>query len=344
MYKFLIRPFLFNFNAEAAHNLTFSLLTIVRHIPLGRAIMRLFYKHDSPELAKDVFGIHFPNPVGLAAGLDKNGDHYNELSDCGFGFVEIGSITPGPQPGNPKPRLFRIPKDYAIINRMGINNCGVRKAIDHIQNNPPEGIIAVSLAKSTSSESEEAAIKDFGDSFSLMYDFADMFVLNISCPNVQGVEALQDVDTLSDIVDNLLSLRLTYDNYKPILLKLSPDLPHSQVDDILDYCMMSGVDGIVASNTTRSRDGLTIPDAKIKEIGNGGLSGAPLFPKSLALVKYIHAYTKGRLPIVGVGGIMSPEEAKAMFDAGASLIEIYSSFIYNGPSIVKKILKSMETK
>lgn len=344
MYKYLLRPFLFKFNAETAHNLVLSLLTLVRNIPLGRTILRLFLKKDSPSLAREVFGIKFPNPIGLAAGLDKNAEHYNELSDCGFGFVEVGSLTLKAQNGNSKPRVFRIPKDGAIINRMGINNCGVRKAIEHIQSNPPDCILAISLAKNTCSTSEEEIIRDYETSLALSYDFANFFVLNISCPNVVGSEALQDIDLLSSVVDRLLVLRLTYDKYKPILLKLSSDIPHSKLNEILDYCMLSGVDGIVAGNTTLKRDGLTISKDRIDEIGNGGLSGAPLYSKNLDLIKYIAEYTHHRIAIIGVGGIMSPEQAEEMLNAGASLLEIYTGFIYEGPSIVKHIIKHLGRK
>src|SRR5574344_1103876 len=344
MYKFLLRPIFFKFYAETAHNLVLSLLTVLRHIPLGRTFLRLFLKKDSPALAREVFGINFPNPIGLAAGLDKNAEHYNELSDCGFGFIEVGSLTLEAQNGNPRPTVFSITKDRAIINRMGINNCGVRKAIAHIQSNPPDCILAISLAKNTSSTSEEEIIRDYETSLALSYDFADFFVLNISCPNVVGTEALQDIDLLSSVLDRLLVLRLTYDKYKPIWLKLSPDIPHPQLNEILDYCMLSGVDGIVAGNTTRKRDGLTLSKDKIDEIGNGGLSGAPLYSKNLDLVKHIAEYTHHRLPIIGVGGIMNPQQAEEMRNAGASLLEIYTGFIYEGPSIVKHIIKYLGRK
>ena len=276
-------------------------------------------------MEREVFGIRFRNPVGLAGGLDKNGEHYNELADFGFGFIEIGSLTPEPQPGNPKPRLFRVVKDKAIINRMGINNKGVRNAVEHLKKDRPKVIVAGNISKNTSSINDDAA-KDYESAFALLYDFVDMFVLNISCPNVVGLSALQDVSFLADIVDKLLNI------------KVSPDIPHQQLDEIIDYAMMSGIDGIVAGNTTRSRDGLkSLSAEEIEEIGNGGLSGAPLYEKNLALVRYIHDKTRGRLPIIGVGGIMSGPQAAEMLDAGASLVEIYTGFIYEGPAIVRKI-------
>lgn len=342
MYKHLLKPILFCFNPETAHNLTFSGLAFLRHVPFARSIIRAIYKRDYPKLEKEVFGIRFPNPVGLAGGLDKNGEFYNDMANFGFGFVEIGSLTPKPQDGNARPRCWRVPGDKALINRYGINNKGVRNAVEHLKKERPEVIVAANISKNTSSINEEAA-KDYETSFGLLYDFVDMFVVNISCPNVVGLTSLQDISFLSEIVDKLLALRMYYDEYRPILLKVSPDLSHQQLDEIIDYSLRSGIDGIVAGNTTRSRDGLTsISQEKIEEIGNGGMSGAPVHQKNLDLVKYIHSRSDGKLPIIGVGGIMSPEQAKAMLDAGASLIEIYSGFVYEGPSLIKKINKFLE--
>ncbi len=343
MYKHLIRPILFRFNPETAHNMTFKGLSVLRHIPFAQSIVRAICKKDYPKLEKEVFGIKFPNPVGLAGGLDKNGEYYNDMANFGFGFVEIGSITPLPQDGNAKPRCFRIPGDKAIINRFGINNKGVKNAVEHLKRVRPEVIVAANISKNTVSINEDAA-KDYEKGFGLLYDFVDMFVINISCPNVVGLTNLQDISFLSEIVDRLLDLRMYYDTYKPILLKVSPDLSHEQLDDIIDYSLRSGIDGIVAGNTTRSRDGITsISKEKIEAIGNGGMSGAPLYAKNLELVKYVHTKSEGKLPIVGVGGIMSPEQAKEMMDAGASLVEIYSGFIYEGPALVKNINNYLES-
>ena len=342
MYKHFLKPILFRFNPETAHNLLFSLLAFIRHIPFARPIIRAIYHRDSPTLEREVFGIKFPNPVGLAGGLDKNGEFYNDMGNFGFGFVEIGSLTPKPQDGNPKPRCWRVPGDKAIINRYGINNKGVKNAVEHLKKVHPEVIVAANISKNTTSINEDAA-KDYETSFGLLYDFVDMFVVNVSCPNVVGLTSLQDISFLSDIVDRLLDLRMLYDTYKPILLKVSPDLARQQLDDIIDDCLRSGIGGIVAGNTTRSREGLeSISQERIEEIGNGGMSGAPIHKKNLALVKYIHEKSEGKLPIVGVGGIMSPEDAKAMIDAGASLVEIYSGFIYEGPALIKGIIKHLE--
>lgn len=343
MYKHLIKPILFRFNPETAHNILFRFLSILRHVPFARTIIRAIYRKESPSLEKEVFGIRFPNPVGLAGGLDKNGEFYNDMANFGFGFVEIGSLTPLPQDGNAKPRCFRVPGDKAIINRFGINNKGVKNAVEHLKKVRPEVIVAANISKNTTSINEDAA-RDYEKGFGLLYDFVDMFVVNISCPNVVGLTALQDITFLSEIVDRLLDLRMYYDTYKPILLKVSPDLSHQQLDEIIDYCLRSGIDGIVAGNTTRSRDGITsISKEKIEAIGNGGMSGAPLHEKNLALVRYVHEKSEGKLPIVGVGGIMSPEQAKAMLDAGASLVEIYSGFIYEGPALIKNIIRHLET-
>ena len=342
MYKHFLKPILFRFNPETAHNMIFSTLSFLRHVPFARSIVRALYHRDSPSLEREVFGITFPNPVGLAGGLDKNGEFYNDMANFGFGFVEIGSLTPLPQDGNAKPRCWRVTGDRAIINRFGINNKGVRNAVEHLKKVRPEVVVAANISKNSNSINEEAS-KDYETSFSLLYDFVDMFIVNVSYPNVVGLTALQDIGFLSDIVDRLLDLRMLYDNYRPILLKVSPDLSHEQLDEIIDYCLRSGIDGIVAGNTTRSREGLTsISPEKIEEIGNGGMSGAPVHKKNLELVRYVHEKSSGKLPIIGVGGIMSPEDAKDMIDAGASLVEIYTGFIYEGPGLVKRIIKHLE--
>ena len=342
MYKHILKPILFRFNPETAHNMTFKALSCLRYVPFAKSIIRAIYHRDSPALEKEVFGITFPNPVGLAGGMDKNGEYYNDLANFGFGFVEIGSLTPKPQDGNPKPRCWRVPADRAIINRFGINNKGVKNAVEHLKKVHPEVIVAANISKNSTSINEDAA-KDYETSFGLLYDFVDMFVVNVSCPNVVGLTSLQDISFLSDIVDKLLDLRMVYDTYKPILLKVSPDLAKEQLNDIIDYCLRSGIDGIVAGNTTRSREGLdSLSQERIEEIGNGGMSGAPVHKKNLALVKYIHERSAGKLPIIGVGGIMSPEDAQAMLEAGASLVELYSGFIYEGPGLIKRIIKHLE--
>ncbi len=334
----LIRPLLFCFSPERIHGIIMWLLKIISYIPFADSLMRLIFSYKNPKLEREVFGIKFKNPVGLAAGFDKNGDCYNHLSNLGFGFVEIGSLTPKAQGGNPKPRCFRLPKDKAIINRMGINNNGVKYAVEYIKKHKPNCVIGGNLSKNSTVSNEDAP-KDYEKSFAILYDFVDYFVLNVSCPNVKNLDKLQDIDSLSEIIDRLLTIRRYSDDYRPILLKISPDIPVKHLDEIIDLVLVSGLDGVIATNTTRSREGLASPKESVEAIGDGGLSGAPLFERSLEFVKYISEKTNKQLPIIAVGGIMSPEQAKQMLDAGASLIQIYSGFIYNGPAFVKKINK-----
>lgn len=342
MYK-IIRYILFSFSPETAHAITMKMLLFLRYIPFSQSIVRAIFRvrDKNGDLRREVFGLTFKNPVGLAAGLDKNCEYYNDLGNFGFSFIEVGSITPDSQPGNPKPRLFRLVKDKAIINRMGINNKGVKSTIRNLQKMPPNVIIGGNIAKASTTPNDEA-YKDYERSFSLLYDYVDYFTVNVSCPNVKNLTELQDVGYLSSIIDRLLALRRYYDDYRPILLKISPDVPNEHLDKILELALSSGLDGIIATNTTNSREGLTLGDEKISAIGNGGLSGFPLYEKSLARVRYIYQKTNGILPIVGVGGIMTPEQAKEMLDAGASLIQLYTGFIYNGPGLVKKILKHLK--
>lgn len=343
MYK-LIRPIIFFcFTAEQAHHLVVTLLKVLRYIPFSGTIIRLFFNYTNPKLEKEVFGIKFKNPVGLAAGFDKNGDMYNELSNFGFSFIEIGSLTPHAQDGNPKPRCFRVPEDKAIINRMGINNNGVKYAVEYLKKHHPNCIIGGNISKSTGISNEDAP-KDYEKSFAILYDFVDYFVLNVSCPNVKDLCKLQNITALSEIIDRLLALRRYFDDYRPILLKLSPDIPFSQLDEIIDLVLVSGLDGVIATNTTQSREGLSTSKEAIDSIGNGGMSGAPLFARSLEVVKYITKKTEGQLPIIAVGGIMTPEQAETMLNAGASLVQVYSGFIYNGPGFVKDINKHLAKK
>ncbi len=334
----LVRPLLFCFSPERIHGIVIWMLKIISYIPFSDYLMRLIFCYKNPKLEREVFGVKFKNPVGLAAGFDKNGDCYNHLANLGFGFVEIGSLTPKAQSGNPKPRCFRLPKDKAIINRMGINNNGVKYAVEYIKKHKPNCVLGGNLSKNSTVSNEDAP-KDYEKSFALLYDFVDYFVLNVSCPNVKNLDKLQDISLLSEIIDRLLTLRRYSDDYRPILLKISPDIPIKQLDEIIELVLVSGLDGVIATNTTRSREGLLSSKENVTAIGDGGLSGAPLFERSLEFVKYISEKTNKQLPIIAVGGIMSPEQAKLMLEAGASLIQIYSGFIYNGPAFVKKINK-----
>lgn len=338
MFRLLIKPILFSFTPETAHNIVARLLLLLSYIPYSKYLVRLFFHFSSSSLEREVMGIKFPNPIGLAAGFDKNAELYNPLSDFGFGFIEIGSVTPVEQPGNSKPRIFRLVEDKALINRMGINNKGVKHTVSKLKQIKPRVIIGGNISKSTASSNEQAPL-DYEKSFAQLYDFVDYFVVNVSCPNVKGLTKLQDITSLSEIVDKLTLLRKYYDDYRPILLKVSPDLTNEQLDEIIELILVSGLDGIVATNTTISRDNLLTERDKVEGIGEGGLSGAPLFNRSLEMVRYINKKTGGQLPIIGVGGIITPVQAKEMLDAGASLVQIYTGFIYNGPGFVKQILK-----
>jgi dihydroorotate dehydrogenase, subfamily 2 len=336
MYRLLLKPILFLFSPESAHKMIIGLLKFLHYIPFSGAIFRLFYSYKNKKLERELFGIKFPNPVGLAAGLDKNGEVYNEMANMGFGFIEIGSLTPQPQPGNPKPRCFRLVRDKAIINRMGINNKGSEYALKRLSTRRARVIIGANITKLTSTPNESAPT-DYEAAFIQLYDYADYFALNVSCPNVKDLTGLQEIDSLSAIVNRLIAERATQKIYKPILLKISPDITFEHLDKIIELIIQSQIDGIIATNTTRGREGLTTSSEVIDSIGDGGLSGAPLFGKSLEFVTYLKNRTS--VPIIAVGGIMRPAEAIEMLKAGAALIQIYSGFIYSGPGIVRKVLK-----
>ncbi len=337
MFK-IFKPLLFLFSPETSHNIVVYLLRFIAYFPGSHILLRLIYGYKSPKLTKEVMGIKFSNPIGLAAGFDKNGEIYNQLGSLGFGFIEIGSLTPLSQPGNPKPRCFRLKDDKAIINRMGINNKGVKFALSKLKNRREGITVGANIIKGTHTSNDKAAL-DYEKSFAQLYDFVDYFVINVSCPNVRDVTKLQDITSLSDIIDRITTLRKYYDEYRPVLLKVSPDLTYEQLDEIIDLILVSGIDGIIANNTTTSREKLITSENIIKNIGEGGLSGAPTYKTTLERVKYIFKKTNGMLPIIASGGIMSPYQAKELLDSGASLIQIYTGFIFNGPGLVKKTLK-----
>lgn len=303
-----------------------------------RGIIRRLWGYEDRSLEREVFGITFPNPIGFAAGFDKDAEVYNEIGAFGFGFVEVGTFTPKPQPGNPKPRLFRLPQDKALINRMGFNNKGVENAAANVRRKGKRVILGGNLGKNTLTSAEDAPA-DYLRGFRCMYEHVDYFVINVSCPNVVNLSSLQNKDSIRDIVTGLLDFRRGQNDYKPILLKISPDLSLENVDDMIEVMTKMGLDGIVATNTTTSREGLTTDPERVKQIANGGLSGAPLTQRSLEMVRYVHEKTEGRYPIIGVGGVMTPEDAAAMLDAGASLVQVYTGFIYEGPSFVRRICK-----
>lgn len=310
------------------------------HIFPGGPIVRLLHRYDSPVLHRELFGIDFPNPIGIAAGFDCDGEYYNQLSDFGFGFVEIGSLTPTPQHSSSWGRIVRLKKDKAIASASYSDNKGVRNAIDHLREKTPRGIVCASIAPDLQSHKDEEVIRDYQTAFSLLYDFVDLFTVNISTPNADGIVQVQDATALADIIDPLLETRLCYGTYKPIVIKVSPDLPFEQLDGMLDYCMLSGVDGIIAGGTRRSHAGLRSSKVrKLDEKAHYRLSGAPLYERTLAIVKHITEHTQGRFPIIACGGIMTPQQASELLSQGASLIQLHTAVLLKGPGIVKRMLK-----
>jgi len=336
VYKFLTRPLLFSFDPEWVHYFTLNALRLIQKIPLTGWLLRKIYSYENSSLEKELFGIKFKNPVGLAAGFDKNGKYIKEMSNLGFGFIEIGTITPKPQAGNPKKRLFRVQNDLAIINRLGINNEGSIICAERLKKNNSDVVIGGNIGKNTTTSNENADA-DYIQNFETLHKYVDYFVLNVSCPNVSNFTKLQDVEFLKKLVPQLKKINSTKTKKKPILIKISPDLNRDQLDETIDLILSENLDGIIATNTTTTRENLKTNKSRIEEIGNGGLSGEPLKNKSTEVIRYISKKTNGNLPIIGVGGIMNPKDALDKIEAGADLIQLYTGFIYEGPSIVKKI-------
>lgn len=341
MYKKIIRPVLFLFSPETIHHIMVAFFRISSYVPFLPAILRKCFRVKDTRLEREVFGLKFPNPVGMPAGFDKNAEVFNELYNMGFGFVEVGTVPPKAQEGNPKTRLFRVPQDKAIINRMGFPSKGLKYAVSKLHNGKKHDfIVAGNIGKNSATPNERAA-EDYLASFRAMYDYVDFFVVNLSCPNVKDLTKLQDSASQIAIIEALTKFRLGQSEYKPICVKISPDLTHKQIDDTINVIKLTNIDGIVATNTTTSREGLTIEQSKIDAIGAGGMSGATLTKKAIETVRYIHQSTDGVFPIIGVGGIMTTEDALAMLRAGASLVQVYSGYIYNGPSFVRQICKEL---
>ena len=343
MYKLLVRPLLFSFDPEWVHYFTLNALRLLNKIPFSSWLFRKIYSYQNSSLEKELFGIKFKNPVGLAAGFDKNGKYIKEMSNLGFGFIEIGTITPKPQPGNPKKRLFRVQNDLAIINRLGINNDGNILCAERLKKNNSDVVIGGNIGKNTTTSNENADT-DYIQNFEILHQYVDYFVLNVSCPNVSNFTKLQDVEFLKKLIPQLKKINSSKPKKKPILIKISPDLNQDQLDETIDLILSENLDGIIATNTTTSRNNLKTNKSKIEKIGNGGLSGEPLKNKSTEVIRYISKKTNGNLPIIGVGGIMNPKDALDKIKAGADLIQLYTGFIYEGPSIVKKINQYLSKK
>lgn len=343
MYKQAIKPLFFLFRPEKIHKLAMDSMNMLRKIPGGKRFIRaLFHVHDS-SLERKVLGLTFPNPVGMAAGFDKEGKYYNVLSDMGFGFVEIGTFTPVGQPGNPKPRLFRLPEDHALINRMGFNNSGAKEAVSRLKKRPPECIVGGNIGKNTATPNDKAT-DDYSIAFETLFPYVDYFVVNVSCPNITNMKELQDKDALLEILTTVTSLNAKKSSPKPVLLKISPDLNWSQIDDTLEIVNKTKIDGLIATNTSISRQNLKTPEKEVEKLGNGGLSGKPISKRSTEIIRYIAQKTQKKLPVIGVGGIMTPEDAIEKLQAGADLIQVYTGFIYEGPFIAKRINKALLRK
>ena len=333
MYKLLIRPILFWFDPEKVHYFTFSVIRLLSKIPGFPSLFRALYLVDDKRLETEVFGLKFKNPVGLAAGFDKDAKLYQELSTLGFGFIEIGTLTPKGQEGNPKKRLFRLREDSAIINRMGFNNGGVEEAVLRLKKNSGV-LIGGNIGKNKLTPNEEAS-SDYEICFDALYDYVDYFVVNVSSPNTPNLRALQDKEPLTQLLQTLQDKNGTKPKQKPILLKIAPDLTDEQLLDIIDIVKETKIAGVIATNTTISREGLL--SANKDEMG--GLSGKPLTKRSTEVIRFLSEKSNKAFPIIGVGGIHSAEDAIEKLEAGASLVQLYTGFIYEGPALVKAINK-----
>jgi dihydroorotate dehydrogenase len=342
MYKALIRPILFLFDAEKVHNFSFAFLKFMVAIPGMRGLMRKMYRYDAKTLEREVFGLKFRNPVGLAAGFDKDGKLNKEWENLGFGFVELGTVTPRPQSGNPLPRLFRLPKDQGVINRMGFNNKGVANLVKALQSMGDRDIVIGGNIGKNKDTPNEKAVEDYKQCFNALFPYVDYFVVNVSSPNTPGLRELQEKGPLTRILRELQEINQANAKPKPLLLKIAPDLTDSQVDDILEIVAETKLSGLVANNTTISREGLTTPASEVEAIGAGGLSGAPVRERSLELLEYIREKAGPDLPVIAVGGIMNEADAQARINAGATLVQVYSGFVYEGPGFAKRICRVLE--
>ena len=341
MYKSILKPILFQFAPEKAHHITVRLLKITLSIPIISSIFKSIYSYEHPSLERELFGLKFKNPVGLAAGFDKDGKYYQAMASLGFGFIEIGTVTPKPQEGNPQPRLFRLPKDEGLINRMGFNNEGIDAFVHRLKNGkrPKNVIIGGNIGKNKVTPNEEA-VDDYKICFEALFPYVDYFVVNVSSPNTPNLRALQDKKPLTQLLSTLQSLNQNHENPKPILLKIAPDLTDTQLDDIIEIVADTKIDGIIATNTTISRANLNTSEAKVKAIGAGGLSGKPVKARSTEVIRFLKTKSPD-LKIIAVGGIASAQDAQEKLDAGADLIQVYSGMVYEGPALVKRINKGL---
>lgn len=340
MYKNIIRPIFFLFDPEKVHHFTFSLIRFLSKIPFVPQLFRKIYQINDPRLERKLFGLTFKNPVGLAAGFDKNAVLFNELANFGFGFIEIGTVTPKAQEGNPKKRLFRLIDDSGIINRMGFNNLGLQAAIQQLKKNKYQVIIGGNIGKNTQTLPENYT-DDYLICFKELHPFVNYFVLNVSCPNVESHAKLNDKEYLISLIKACQQVNQTFETQKPILLKIAPDLNNQQLDEIIELVAETKIAGVIASNTSTSRANLKTSNEKIQAIGNGGLSGQPIKNMSTKVIQYLAENSQKSFPIIGVGGIHSEEDALEKLKAGADLVQIYTGFVYEGPGLIKRINKAI---
>ena len=335
MYRYLIKPILFLGNPEWIHHFIFSLIKFLNKIPGVSKLIQLLYQVNHPKLERELFGIKFKNPIGLAAGFDKDAKLFKELSNFGFGFIEIGTLTPMPQPGNKKKRLFRLPKDQGLINRMGFNNEGVKAAIPRLKKNK-NIIIGGNIGKNKVTPNENA-VDDYRYCFNALYAHVDYFVVNVSSPNTHKLRDLQEKEPLTELLNSLQDLNEAKEQPKPILLKIAPDLNEDQLLDVIDIVKETNTAGVIATNTTLDREGLKSPNKN----QSGGLSGKPLSQRSTEVIRFLAEKSNKTFPIIGVGGIHKPEDAIEKLRAGADLIQLYTGFVYEGPAVVKRINKAI---
>lgn len=340
MYKFLIRPLFFLIDPEKIHHFVFAVLRISGRIPGVKTFLRSLFHFEHPQLERVIFGLRFKNPVGLAAGLDKDARIVDEMACLGYGFIEIGTLTPKPQPGNDKPRLFRLPQDQALINRMGFNNEGVAAAVERLKKRKSSVLVGGNIGKNKVTPNENA-MDDYAYCFEALYPYVDYFVVNVSSPNTPGLRELQEKEPLQKLLSHVITLSKQREKYKPVLLKIAPDLSPSQLDDIVSILKETKTDGVIATNTTIDRSDLVTDAAEVMAIGNGGLSGKPLTLRSTQVIAYLRNMLGKDFPIIGVGGIMTPEDAVEKLKAGADLVQIYTGFIYEGPAFAKQINKAI---
>ena len=341
MYKFLIRPLLFLMPAEKAHHFTFSMLQAMHRIPGKKWILRKMYSVSDTKLEREVMGLKFKNPVGLAAGFDKDGKAFESLASFGFGFIEVGTVTPRPQDGNPSPRLFRLPADKGLINRMGFNNEGVDALVDRLKHRTSSDLVIGGNIGKNKTTPNENALDDYQYCFRALYPHVDYFVVNVSSPNTPNLRDLQDKEPLTKLLNTLQEENQSMDHPKPILLKIAPDLTNEQLEDIVKITNHTNIAGVIATNTTISRDHLRTPEQRIKVIGAGGLSGAPARKRSTEVIATLREGLGKDKCIIGVGGIFTAKDAREKLEAGADLIQVYTGFIYEGPATVKNILKGI---